>query len=70
VPLGDFFVRGAFHKYEKPAPFSREVKIAAPENSTQTRNPGPPARRLEMNLISDFSAGSREEGEFDIPWDE
>jgi hypothetical protein len=57
--VGFAFARTKTHRLKpappKPATFTRAVKIAAPENSTQTRKLGPPARKLEMNLNSDLA---------------
>ena len=43
VPLGPFFARGVFRREEKPAPFTKTVKSAAPENPTHSQSPAHPA---------------------------
>jgi len=37
IPIGSFFARDVFRMEEKPAPFTRTVKGAAPENSTHSQ---------------------------------
>jgi len=42
IPIGSFFARGVFRMEEKPAPFTKTVKSAAPETSPPPKT-GPPA---------------------------
>jgi hypothetical protein len=46
IPICPFLARGVFRMEEKPAPFTKTVKSAAPENATQPPSLAHPPRKL------------------------
>jgi hypothetical protein len=53
IPIGSFFAHDVFRMEEKPAPFTKTMKGAAPENSTHPPKPDPlaiPKRHPGHNL--------------------